>query len=67
MTYRDVYLKQKQIPYNLFNGIEILYYTGSIKTNTSSIPDSFDRNKDIYISCLCDYKKYYQFKKIYKK
>lgn len=64
MMYRDVYIRQNKIPYNLFKGIETLYYTGSIILNTSSIPKSFDKNKDIYISCLCDYKKYYKFQKI---
>lgn len=66
MMFRDVYIKQKTIPYNLFKGIEILYYTGSIITNSSSVPKSFDKTKDLYISCLCDYKKYYKFQKIKK-
>ena len=62
--YRDIYIKYDRIPYQRLTGNSVMYYTGRIITNVKGIPDGYDRKKDFYFICDCDYPKYKDIKKI---
>jgi hypothetical protein len=50
----------------LCKGIDTLYYHGRIFYNVNNLPDDFDKNKDMYIDCDCQYAKIKRFEKILK-
>ena len=62
--YRDVYIKYDKFPYHRLIGKNILYYTGKIITNVSGIPDTYDKKKDYYFNCDCDYPIWKEIRKV---
>ena len=62
--YRNVYVKRDKIPYQWLTGKNILYYSGSLITNVQGIPKDYDKDKDYYFSCDCNYSKWKEIRKI---
>jgi len=62
--YRNVYIKNDKIPYQWLTGRSILYYTGKLYTNVKGLPKDYDKDKDYYFSCTCNYLKWKEIKKI---
>jgi hypothetical protein len=67
LVYRNIYVRGfRKFPYQLLSGKGILCYTGRIICGVDSIPDGFTKD-DLYISCDCDFKKWRELKKVFKK
>ncbi len=67
MVYRNIYVANyNRLPMYLFVGMDNLYYTGSIFYNIKTLPDNYDKNKDLYINCDCQFKKWKNVNKIIK-
>jgi len=63
-TYRNVYVKgYKRFPYQKLTGRNALVYTGEI-IFVDNLPDEYDKKKDIYLNCECDFSKYRNIYKI---
>ena len=52
------------IPHQWLTGKNILYYTGSLFTSVKEIPKEYDKDKDYYFACDCNYRKWKEIKKI---
>lgn len=55
------------MPFHLFKGSKVLYYSGNILYNVSMLPSDFDSKEDLYISCDCEFPKWKNVEKIIKK
>lgn len=67
MAYRNIYIKKyNKVPMFLCKGIDTLYYYGRIFYNVNDLPGNFDKTKDMYIDCDCQYAKIKRFEKILK-
>lgn len=55
-TYRNIYIKEGVTP--RFSGNTLVYYTNKVVYNASEslVRAEFDRTKDGYITCGCDFK-----------
>lgn len=55
-TYRNIYIKEGIVP--KFSGKNLVYYTNKVVYNASEslVKAEYDRSKDGYISCGCDFK-----------
>ena len=63
--YRNIILKNyKSFPYQKLNGRNTLLYSGKIICNAANKPIDFDKNKDLYITCDCDFSKWKNIKRI---
>lgn len=66
MIYRNIYiLNHNKLPMYLFKGHSTLYYNGKIEF-VKSKPDNFDKTKDLYIDCDCEFKKWHKIEKLFK-
>ncbi len=66
MAYRNIYVKKyNKLPMHLFKGNETLYYSGQIFYNINNLPEMYDKNKDLYIDCDCQYAKYRKIEKTF--
>jgi hypothetical protein len=55
------------MPFHLFKGSKVLYYSGNILYNVNMPPNDFDSEKDLYISCDCEFPKWKNVERIIKK
>lgn len=66
MIYRNIYvLKYNKMPFYMFKGYNTLYYTGKIEY-VKYCPDGYDKTKDLYIDCDCEFAKWRKLEKIFK-
>ena len=64
-VYRNIYVKgYNRFPYQKLTGRGDLVYTGEIVCGVDCIPEEFDRKKDLYISCDCDFPRWRRVVKI---
>ena len=61
--YRNIYTKYKSFPYQKLTGTNTMYYTGEIITGVNGIPDGYDKDKDYYFSCDCNYPEWRKIQK----
>ena len=62
--YRDVYTRKAKFPYHWLTGKNTLLYTGRIITNAVGTPPEYDRKKDYFFACDCDYPAWREIKKV---
>ena len=62
--YRNILLKDyKSFPYQKLTGRNTLLYSGKILCDVEHKPNDFDNNKDLYITCDCDFSKWKNIKR----
>lgn len=58
-VYRNIYVKgYKKFPYQKLTGRNCLVYSGEIILGVEELPDEYDKKKDLYMNCECDFSKY---------
>lgn len=63
--YRNIYVKKYQrFPTQKLTGSNDLYYSGEVICGVIGLPEEFDKNKDLFIGCECDFPKWRQLVKI---
>lgn len=63
--YRDIYVKDyNKFPYQKLSGRKTLLYSGKIICGIKDLPSSFDKNKDLYINCDCDFPNWKNLKRV---
>lgn len=63
--YRNIYIKKyKRLPSQKLTGRNDIYYTGELICGVTGLPEGFDKNKDWFIGCDCEFPNIRQFVKI---
>lgn len=63
--YRNVYIKgYKKIPFQKLTGRNTIVYTDSIICGVDGEPDKYEKDKDLYINCECDFSEIRNFVKL---
>ena len=63
--YRNIYVKNYQrFPTQKLTGRMDLYYTGDVVCGVKRLPDGFDKEKDKFIGCDCEFPKWRKLVKI---
>lgn len=63
--YRDIYVKgYKRFPYQKLSGRKTLMYRGKIYCDVSTLPKGFDKDKDLYMDCECNFSEWKNLQRI---
>lgn len=65
--YNNIYVKgYKKFPYQKLTGRKTLLYKGKIICGVTELPNEFDKKKDLYIDCDCQFSNWHHLDRVVK-